>query len=137
MGGKTVNSSITLTRQRGFTTGCVLIGLIFFTSIGYLGFKLGGPYIEYRMLAGAMDGVAKHEDFATLNSGRILGRIKESVRRSSGVSPSTLDVKKISYVVVRDGRKVVGVNYEVVVELGYNISALLHFKHESFSKPSS
>ncbi len=127
-------SSKALTRQRGFTTGCVLVSLLFFSFSGYLGFRLGGPYIEYRMLAGAMDDLVKHEDFGTLKKNRILGRLSESVRRSSGVSPSTLDLKKIVYVVVRDGRKVVGVNYEVAVELFYNISALMHFKHESIAQ---
>ena len=127
-------SSKVLTRQRGFTTGCVLISLIFFSFSGYLGFRLGGPYIEYRMLAGAMDDVVKHEDIGTQSSGRIVGRLQESVRRSSGISPSTLDLKKIIYVIPRDGRKVVGVNYEVAVELFYNISALLHFKHESVAQ---
>jgi len=82
-----------------------------------------------------MDDVVKHEDFATLSSGRILGRVKESVRRSSGVSPSTLDIKKISFVAVRDGKKVVGFNYEVAVKLFYNLSALMHFRHESIAPP--
>ncbi len=128
-------SSKVLTRQRGFTTGCVLVSLLFFGFSGYLGFRLGGPYIEYRMLAGAMDDLVKHEDFGTLKRSRILGRLSESVRRSSGVSPSTLDLKKIVYIVVRDGRKVVGANYEVAVELFSNISALMHFKHESTAQP--
>ncbi len=128
-------SSKVLTRQRGFTTGCVLVSLLFFSFSGYLGFRLGGPYIEYRMLAGAMDDLVKHEDFGTLNSSRIRSRLSESVRRSSGINPSTLNLKKVVYVVVRDGRKVVGCNYEVAVELFYNISALMHFKHESIAQP--
>ena len=55
--------------------------------------------------------------------------------RNSGINESTLDLNKVIYVVQRDGRKVMGVNYEVAVDIAYNISALLHFKHESTARP--
>ncbi len=117
--------------QRGFTTGCVLISLLFFGLSAFIGLRLGGPYVEYRILVGAMDSVVQHEDIDLTNNRRIVGRIEAAVTRNSGVSPSTLDLRKIVYVVVRDGKKVVGVNYEVSTEVIGNLSALMHFKHES------
>lgn len=131
-----MNISKGLTRQRGFSAGCVLIGLVFFSLAGFLGLRLGSPYIEYRILSGAVDEVVNHEDIGTLTSGRVLGRIKESVRRSSGINPSKLNLDEIVYIAASDGRKVVGVNYEVAVKLLFNVSALLHFQHESTAKPN-
>lgn len=118
-------------QQRGFTTACVLISLVFFGLSAFIALRLGGPYMEYRILVGAMDSVVKHDDIALANSRRIVGRIEGSVSRNSGVSPSTLDLRKIVYVVVRDGKKVVGVNYEVSTEIIANLSALMHFQYEA------
>jgi len=120
--------------QHGFTTGCVLISLLFFGLSAFIGLRLGGPYVEYRILVGAMDSVVQHEDIDLTNSRRIVGRIEDAVARNSGVSPSTLDLRKIVYVVVRDGKKVVGVNYEVSTKVFGNLSALMHFKHESIAE---
>ena len=122
-------------RQYGFSSICVLITLLFLTSAGFLGLRLGSPYVEYRILAGAIDDAVKHEDIETVNSRRLIFRIKESVRRNSGVSPSKLNLDKILYVASRDGHRLVGVNYEVAVKLFYNVSALLHFKHEAAANP--
>lgn len=121
-------------RQRGFTTGCVLVTLVLLGLSGFVGLRLGGPYIEYRILVGAMDDVVKHEDIARTSGGRIIGRIQQSVTRNSGISPSTLDLTKIVYVIVRDGHKVVGVNYEVSTEIIGNLSGLMHFQHEAIAK---
>ena len=91
--------------------------------------------MEYQILAGAMDDVAKHDDFEKTNKGRLIGRVSQAVTRNSGMNESTLELNKVIYVVQRDGRKVMGVNYEVAVDIAYNISALLHFKHESTARP--
>jgi hypothetical protein len=108
-----------------------------FGLVGFLGMRIGGPFVEYRILAGAMDDVAKQDDFDSTNKPRIIGRISQAVSRNSGMSPSTLDLSKIVYVVKRDGQSVVGVNYEVAVKVAYNISALLHFKHEAMARPGT
>ena len=129
-----MNSFKISNRQRGFSTGCVLISLVLFLFIGFLGLRLGGPFMEYQILAGAMDDVAKHDDFEKTNKNRLIGRVSQAVTRNSGMNESTLELNKVIYVVQRDGRKVMGVNYEVAVDIAYNISALLHFKHESTAR---
>lgn len=126
-----MKSPTVFSRQRGFTTGCVLVTLAFLGLSAFIGLRLGGPYVEYRILIGAMNDVVKHEDFSTASAGNIVSRIDQSVTRNSGVSPSTLELRKIIYVIVRDGKKVVGVNYEVSTLVYGNLSALMHFKHEA------
>jgi hypothetical protein len=121
-------------KQRGFSTACVLVTVALITVIGFFGYRLGGSFIEHRILSGSMNDVALHDDFATASKRQIVNRISEAVRRNSGMNESTLDINKILYVVKRDGQKVIGVNYEVATGLLYNISALMHFKHESRAK---
>lgn len=118
-------------QQRGFSTGCVLVTISLMVVIGFFGYRLGGPFIEHQILVGSMDDVARLDDFATASKRQIVGRIGEGIRRNSGMNRSTLDVNKILYIVKRDGKKVIGVNYEVATGLLYNVSALMHFKHES------
>ena len=118
-------------QQRGFSTSCVLVSAALIVVLGFLGYRLGSPFIEHHILAGSMDDAAKHDDFATASKRQIVGRIGEGIRRNSGMNQSTLDVNKILYIVKRDGKKIIGVNYEVATGLLYNVSALMHFKHES------
>lgn len=126
-----MNSYRQLYQQRGFSTGCVLVSLALIVVLGFLGYRLGSPYIEHHILAGSMDDVARNDDFATASKQQIVGRIGSGIARNSGMNRSTLDVNKILYIVKRDGRKVIGVNYEVATGMLYNVSALMHFKHES------
>jgi hypothetical protein len=118
-------------QQRGFSTSCVLVSAALIVVLGFLGYRLGGPFIEHHILAGSMDDVVKHGDFATASKAQIVGRIGSGIARNSGMNRSTLNVNKILYIVKRDGRKVIGVNYEVATGMLYNVSALMHFKHES------
>ncbi len=122
-------------QQRGFSTGCVLVSLALVTIIGFVGYRLGGPFIEHRILVGSMDDVAQHVDFSTASKRQIVNRISSGIRRNSGMNRSTLNIYKILNVVKRDGKKIIGVNYEVATGLGYNVSALMHFKHESAANP--
>ena len=121
-------------QQRGFSTGCVLVSAALIVVLGFLGYRLGSPFIEHHILAGSMDDVVKHDNFATDSKAQIVGRINWSIARNSGMNRSTLNVNKILYIVKRDGRKVIGVNYEVATGMLYNVSALMHFKHESSAK---
>ena len=123
-----------LGNQRGFSTGCVLIGLLFFISIAYLGVKLGPSYMEYRVISNAVDEVVAANDILSLGPGEIKRRLRASIKRNSGTNPSKLDLNKISYLGASDGKRVIGVEYEVQVPLMYNVSVLMHFKHEKVSK---
>ena len=130
-----MTSSNILSRQRGFLTFCFFVNIAAFALAGYFALKLASPYLEYRVMANAVDEVVRLNNINSLHANKIRSKMKESVSRNSGVNPTKLNVDQIVYVASRDGRKVVGIDYEVVVDLFYNISALLHFKHEKFASP--
>lgn len=121
-------------KQSGFSTGCFLIGFMFFISIAYLGVKLGPSYMEYRVISNAVDEVASTNDILSLAPGEIKRRLRASIKRNSGSNPSKLDLNQISYLGQSDGKRVIGIEYEVAVKLMYNVSVLMHFKHEKVSK---
>ena len=123
-----------LGKQRGFSTGCVLIGLVFFISVAYLGVKLGPSYMEFRVISNAVNEVVDASDILGLAPGEIKRRLRASIKRNSGTNPSKLDLNKIAFIAARDGKRVVGVEYEVMVKLMYNVSVLMHFQHEKVSK---
>ena len=130
-----MTSSNILSRQRGFLTFCFFVNIAAIALAGYFALKLASPYLEYRVMANAVDEVVRLNNINSLHANKIRSKMKESVSRNSGVNPTKLNVDQIVYVASRDGRKVVGIDYEVVVDLFYNISALLHFKHEKFASP--
>jgi hypothetical protein len=130
-----MNSSKILSRQRGFLTFCFIVNVSAFALAGYFVLKLASPYLEYRVMANAVDEVVRLNNINSLHANKIRSKMKESVSRNSGINPTKLNVDHIVYVASRDGRKVVGIDYEVVVGLFYNISALLHFKHEKLASP--
>jgi hypothetical protein len=59
------------------------------------------------------------------------------VRRKMGPSATApdIDLEAITSVLVRDGHKIIKLNYEVVVPVVKNASALIHYTHEATVKP--
>ena len=130
-----MNLSKILSRQRGFLIFCFFVNISAFALARYFVLKLASLYLEYRVMAIAVDEVVRLNNINSLHANKIRSEMKESMSRNSGVNPTKLNVDHIVYVASRDGRKVVGIDYEVVVSLFYNISALLHFKHEKLASP--
>ncbi len=119
-----------LSRQHGFSSICFFTGLTLFCLLGYVGVKVAPSYMDFRNISNAVDEVSRMDGFENMRRPQILARIGESIHRNTGFESPDLDMKEVIYVASRDGRKVVGANYEVVVPLFYNASALLHFKYE-------
>lgn len=124
-------------KQGGFSMLCLLSGLLVVFSAIYLGVKLGPSYFEYRVIANAVDEMIILEDIQTLPTAKIQSRMSESVRRNSGVNPTKLNIHKITYIGVRDGKRVVGIEYEVVKKMFLNVSTLIHYKYERIANTGS
>lgn len=130
-----MNSFNLLGRQNGFSSLCFFSTLVFLSFFGFMGIKLAPSYLDFRVVSNAVDEVSRMKGITTMRRPAVISRIRESVHRNSGVSAPTMNLDDVIYVASRDGSKVVGTNYEVVVDLFYNVSALLHFKHEKVINP--
>lgn len=113
-------------RQRGMTMWgtafVVFVGVVFLLLL----FKLLPVYLEDLKIRTAMDGLAREPGALAMSRAELVDRLTrrfvvDSVTR---VSPNQLRVG------ANRGRKVLGIRYEVVVPLAYNVSALLEFDHE-------
>lgn len=121
--------------QRGFSSVCFFTGLLLFTLLGYVGVKVAPSYMDFRNVSNALNEVSRMDGFENMRRPTILARLRESIHRNTGFESPDLDLNEVIYMASKDGRKVVGANYEVVVPLFYNVSALLHFKYEKGALP--
>lgn len=124
-----------LIRQKGYGTVTFLTFILMLGVGGYVGAKLVPSYIDYRVIVHAMDEAVKTESIQSYRSKQIVNLIKDILAQSTAASD--IDLDKVTSVVMRDGRKVVKLNYEVAVPLVRNASALLHFTHEAAIEPIS
>jgi len=113
------------TRQSGMTmwgTAFVVAVAVFFL---FLLFKLLPPYLEDLKVKAALDGLAREPGVGAMSKAELAERLgrRFDIDNVTNVSASQLNVQT-------QGRsKVIGISYEVVVPLAYNISALLVFDH--------
>lgn len=113
-------------RQRGMTMWgtafVVFVGVVFLLLL----FKLLPVYLEDLKVRTALDGLAREPGAVAMSRAELVDRLGrrfviDSVDR---VSAAQLTVG------ARGREKVLGMRYEVVVPLAYNVSALLEFDHE-------
>ena len=120
-------------RQKGIGLISVMSIVLLLGISGFIGIKLAPSYMDYRMIAHAMDEAVKTQSIETYRSKQIIDVVKRTLSNSTNASKINLD--KVATVFMRDGLKVVKVNYEVVVPVLKNASALLHFTHEATIDP--
>lgn len=113
-------------RQRGMTmwSAMFVIGMVAF--LLFLFFKLLPPYLEDMSVRSAMDGLASEADVGSMSKHElVVGLAKRfDINDVTDIDPERLTVD------ARGKFKVLHMNYEVVVPLAYNVSALLQFDHE-------
>ncbi len=122
-----------LARQKGIGTITLMSFILMLGVTGYIGVKLAPSYVDYRMIAHAMDEAVKTQSIETYRSKQIINVVKRTLTQTS--NGPDIDLDKVTSVFMRDGLKVVKVNYEVVVPVIKNASALLHFTHEATIDP--
>lgn len=120
-------------RQGGFSTLATLSLLVLLGAGGYVGIRLVPSYLDYRVITNAVDEAAKVDSVESLRSKQVIAL----VRRKMGPSATApdIDLDTITRVFTRDGLKVIEINYEVVVPVVKNASALIHYVHEATVKP--
>ena len=113
------------TRQNGMTmwSAAFVIGVaVFFL---FLVFKLLPPYLEDLKVRTALEGVAREANSGGLTKVELVERLEKrfEIDNVTNVAASQLVMQS------RGRFQVLQLNYEVVVPLAFNVSALLEFNH--------
>ena len=64
-----MNSFSMLSKQRGFSSACFFIGLVFFSLMGYIGIKLVPSYMDFRNVSNAVNEVSRMQNIQEMRSG--------------------------------------------------------------------
>jgi hypothetical protein len=114
-------------RQAGITMWGMLfiLGTLAFSL--FLFFKLLPPYMDDFKIKSALDSLARQPDAGTMT----VPQVKEALRKRLEIDSADelFDLNKILTVEPRGKMKSIRINYESVVPMAFNISALLSFDH--------
>ncbi len=112
--------------QKGMTMWSLLFVLAVLGFFLFLGFKLFPPYLDDFKVKSALDSLAKQSDVGALSK----AAMTESLRRRFDIDNiHGVDVGKYLVVEMRGRTKMIRLNYQAVVPLMFNVSALLEFEH--------
>ena len=113
--------------QRGITMWGVLFILGVLAFFLFLLFKLFPPYMTDLKVKSALDSLAKQSDVGSLGKGEISEALSKrfDIDMVEGINLGTALV-----VETRGRMKVIRIQYEQVIPMAGNISALLEFSHE-------
>jgi hypothetical protein len=116
--------------SRNTQRGATFWGLLFFLAVLgfflFLGFKLFPPYLDDFKVKAAMDSLAKQPDVGSLSRAAMV----ESLRKRFDIDMITgVDPAKYLAIEQRPRTRVIRFDYQVVVPLMFNVSALLEFEH--------
>lgn len=112
--------------QKGMTMWSLLFVLAVLGFFLFLGFKLFPPYLDDFKVKSALDSLAKQSDVGALSK----AAMTESLRRRFDIDNiHGVDVGKYLAVETRGRTKMIRLNYQAVVPLMFNVSALLEFEH--------
>jgi hypothetical protein len=116
---------MTRNRQRGMTmwSAAFVIGTVVFFL--FLAFKLIPPYAEDLQVNTAMNGLVSEPGAGGMSKSELVASLAKrfDINNITKVDPAQLTVE------MRAKAKVLGLRYEVVVPMAYNVSALLEFDH--------
>lgn len=117
-------------RSRNTQRGATFWSLLFFLGVLgfflFLGFKLFPPYMDDFKVKAAMDSLAKQPDAGSLPKAAMI----ESLRKRFDIDMVTsVDPGKYLTLETRARTRIIRLDYQVVVPLMFNVSALLEFEH--------
>lgn len=113
-------------RQAGMTMWSLLFVLGTLAFFIFLFFKLFSPYMDDFKVSSALTSLGKQSDVGTMTR----PEIKEAIRKRLEIdNADNFDLEKTLTVESRGKMKVIRINYEAVVPMAFNISALLAFDH--------
>ena len=94
--------------------------------IVFLFFKLFSPYMTDFKISSALTSLGKQSDVGLMSR----PEIKEAIRKRLEIdNADDFDLEKTLTVESRGKMKVIRINYEAVVPMAFNISALIAFDH--------
>lgn len=113
-------------RQAGMTMWSMLFILGTLAFFLFLFFKLLPPYMDDFKIAGALNSLSRQPDAGSMT----VSQVKEALRKRLEIdSADNFDLEKTLTVEPRGKMKSIRINYESVVPIMFNISALLNFDH--------
>jgi hypothetical protein len=113
-------------RQAGMTMWSMLFTLGTLAFFLFLFFKLLPPYMDDFKIASALNSLGRQPDAGSMT----VPQVKEALRKRLEIdSADNFDLEKTLTVEPRGKMKSIRINYESVVPMAFNISALLSFDH--------
>jgi hypothetical protein len=114
-------------RQAGMTMWGMLFVLGTLAFSLFLFFKLLPPYMDDFKIISALDSLGRQPDVGSMT----LPQMKEAIRKRLEIDSADdlFDLNKIMTVEPRGKMKRIRINYESVVPMAFNVSALISFDH--------
>jgi hypothetical protein len=114
-------------RQAGMTMWGMLFVVGTLAFFLFLFFKLLPPYMDDFKIKSALDSLGRQPDAGMMT----LPETKEAIRKRLEIDSADdlFDLNKILTVESRGKMKTIRINYESVVPMAFNVSALLSFDH--------
>jgi hypothetical protein len=114
-------------RQAGMTMWGMLFVVGTLAFFLFLFFKLLPPYMDDFKIKSALDSLGRQPDAGVMT----LPETKEAIRKRLEIDSADdlFDLNKILTVESRGKMKTIRINYESVVPMAFNVSALLSFDH--------
>ena len=132
-----MKTSINMAKQGGFSGICFFSTLLVVLAVTFMSVKMLPVYLSDRSIQKALDEMTETPGLYNFTNDGLMIELKRAASRNARLKSDQKDMTKIGYVVNRKGAKIVGVNYEVVVPILFNLSLLSTFKHEVEIRPYS
>ena len=130
-----MKTSMNMAKQGGFSGICFFSTLLVVLAVTVMSVKMLPVYMSERYTQKALTDMTETPGLYYFNNDRLMLELKRAASRNARLKSDEKDMGKIGYVVNRKGSKIVGVNYEVVVPILFNLSLLATFKHEVEIRP--
>lgn len=116
--------------QRGFSSLCFFSTILVLLAATFFAVKIFPVYMSDRSIQNALTELSETPGAYRFQEDLLLRELQRAAVRTARLKSDLKDMRKIGYVRAKNGEKIVGVNYEVVVPVLGNVSILLRFEHE-------
>lgn len=130
-----MSKSMNMVKQGGFSGICFFSTLLVVLAVTFMSVKILPVYLSDRSIQKALDDLTVTPGLYNFSNEGLMVELTRAASRNARLKSDQKDMNKIGYVMNRQGAKIVGVNYEVVVPMLFNLSMLATFKHEVEIRP--
>ena len=132
-----MKKSINIAKQAGFSGICFFSTLLVVLAVTFMSVNMLPVYLSDRSIQKALTEMTETPGLYNFTNDQLKIELKRAASRNARLKSDERDIGRIGYVHNRKGAKIVGVNYEVVVPILFNLSFLVTFKHEVEIRPYS